>query len=107
MAERLGGNEELVLLAAASLGEQAYGVTVRQRLERETGSSVSLGAVYAILDRLERAGYVRSAWGEATPQRGGRRKRMFRVTAPGLAALRAMGRIRARLAHTVPAPKPA
>jgi len=105
MAERLGGTEELVLLAAASLGEQAYGVTVQQRLEREAGSTISLGAVYAILDRLERAGYVRSAWGEATPQRGGRRKRMFRVTASGLAALREMGRIRSRLAHTVPTPK--
>jgi len=107
MAERLGGNEELVLLAAASLGEHAYGVTVQQRLEQGTGSTVSLGAVYAILDRLERAGYVRSAWGEATPQRGGRRKRMFRVTAAGLAALREMGRIRSRLALTVPTPKPA
>jgi DNA-binding PadR family transcriptional regulator len=107
MTERLGGTEELVLLAAASLGEHAYGVTVQQRLEREAGSTVSLGAVYAILDRLEHAGYVRSAWGEATPQRGGRRKRMFRVTAPGLAALREMGRIRSRLAHTVAAPRPA
>lgn len=107
MAKRLAGFEELVLLAAASLGEHAYGVTVQQRLEEETGSGVAIGAVYAVLDRLERKGYVRSAWGEATPQRGGRRKRMFRVTAPGLAALREMGRIRSRLSHTVPAPKPA
>ena len=107
MAERLGGTEELVLLAAASLGGHAYGVTVQQRLEQEAGSTVSLGTVYAMLDRLERARHVRSAWGEATPQRGGRRKRMFRVTASGLAALREMGRIRSRLAHTVPAPKPA
>lgn len=107
MAERLGGTEELVLLAAASLGEHAYGVTVQQRLEQEAGSSVSLGAVYAILDRLERTGYVRSAWGDATPQRGGRRKRMFRVTASGVAALREMGRIRSRLAHIAPVPKPA
>jgi len=98
----LAGLEELVLLAAASLGEQAYGVTVQQRLEGETGSPVSLGAVYAVLDRLERKGYVRSSWGEATPQRGGRRKRMFRVTAPGLAALREMGRIRNRLSQPIP-----
>lgn len=98
MAKPLVGLEELVLLAAASLGDQAYGVTVQQRLEEESGSAVSLGAVYAALDRLERKGYVRSAWGEATPQRGGRRKRMFRVTAPGVTALRAMSRIRSRLA---------
>ncbi|HEV8264967.1 MAG TPA: PadR family transcriptional regulator [Gemmatimonadales bacterium] len=107
MAKRLAGLEELVLLAAASLGEQAYGVTVQQRLDAETGSAVSLGAVYDILGRLERKGYVRSAWGEATPQRGGRRKRMFRVTAPGLAALREMGRIRSRLSLLAPTPRPA
>ena len=95
--KRLAGFEELVLLATASLGEAAYGVTVQQRLEEETGSAVALGAVYAVLERLEHKGLVRSSWGEATPQRGGRRKRMFRVTAPGLAALREMSRIRARL----------
>lgn len=107
MPKRLAGFEELVLLAAASLSDQAYGVTVQQRLEEETGSPVALGAVYAVLDRLEHKGYVRSAWGEATPQRGGRRKRMFRVTAPGLTALREMRRIRSRLALAVPSPKPA
>src|SRR5256885_17027464 len=99
MKKRLAGFEELVLLATASLGEEAYGVTVQQRLEAETGSAVALGAVYAVLDRLERKGYVRSAWGEATPQRGGRRKRLFRVTAPGLNALRAIGQIRSRPAQ--------
>ena len=105
-SKRLAGFEELVLLATASLGEEAYGVTVQQRLEDETGSAVAIGAVYAVLDRLERKGFVRSAWGEATPQRGGRRKRMFRVTAPGLAALREMSRLRARLGGQ-PSPKPA
>jgi DNA-binding PadR family transcriptional regulator len=104
-SKRLAGFEELVLLATASLGEEAYGVTVQQRLAEETGSSVALGAVYAVLERLERKGLVRSAWGEATPQRGGRRKRMFRVTAPGLAALREMGRLRARLGAGQPIPR--
>lgn len=105
MPRRLAGFEELVLLATASLGEEAYGVTIQQRLEKETGGAVAVGAVYAVLDRLERKGFVRSAWGDATPQRGGRRKRMFRVTAPGLAALRDMGRIRSRLAQPPPIPK--
>jgi PadR family transcriptional regulator PadR len=100
--KRLAGFEELVLLAAASLGDEAYGVTVQQRLEHETGSAVSIGAVYAVLERLERKGYVRSAWGDATPQRGGRRKRMFTVTAAGATALRVMGRIRSRLAQPIP-----
>jgi PadR family transcriptional regulator, regulatory protein PadR len=101
-AKRLAGFEELVLLATSSLGDEAYGVTVQQRLTDETGRAVALGAVYAVLERLERKGLVRSTWGDATPQRGGRRKRMFRVTAPGLAALREMGRLRARLGQAIP-----
>jgi DNA-binding PadR family transcriptional regulator len=104
MKKRLAGFEELVLLATASLRDDAYGVAVQQRLQEETGSRVTIGAVYAVLDRLERKGLVRSAWGDATPQRGGRRKRMFRVTAPGLAALREMRGIRTRLA-TASVPK--
>jgi DNA-binding PadR family transcriptional regulator len=102
MPKRLAGFEELVLLATAALGDDAYGVTVQQRLEKETGSAVAIGAVYAVLERLEEKGFVRSSWGDATPQRGGRRKRMFRVTAPGLAALREMGRIRSRLSQPIP-----
>src|SRR6266850_924797 len=61
MKKRLAGFEELVLLATASLGGEAYGVTVQQRLAAETGSAVALGAVYAVLDRLERKGYARWA----------------------------------------------
>lgn len=102
MGKRLAGFEELVLLATASLGDEAYGVTVQQRLGEETGSPVAIGAVYAVLDRLERKGYVRSTWGDATPQRGGRRKRMFRMTAAGATALRDMGRLRSRLAQPIP-----
>ena len=104
MRKRLAGFEELVLLAAASLRAEAYGVTVQHRLAQETGSQVAIGAVYAVLDRLERKGLVRSEWGDATPQRGGRRKRMFRVTASGLAALREMRSIRSRLSEPVPRP---
>jgi DNA-binding PadR family transcriptional regulator len=105
MTKRLAGFEELVLLAVASLGDAAYGVTVQERLEAETRTPVSIGAVYAVLDRLERKGYVRSALGAATAERGGRRKRFFRPTAAGAAALREMDRIRSSL--WTPAPKPA
>jgi DNA-binding PadR family transcriptional regulator len=105
MTKRLAGFEELVLLAVASLGDAAYGVTVQERLEAETRSAVSIGAVYAVLDRLERKGHVRSWLGDATAARGGRRKRLFRVTPTGLAALREMDRIRAKL--WTPAPRPA
>ncbi len=79
----LGEFEEVVLLAVAVLVPQAYSVVVAEELERETGQTVSTGAVHAALQRLEQKGYLRSELGEATPERGGRRKRLFTVTALG------------------------
>ena len=100
---RIGAFEELVLLAVLGLGGAGYGVTIRAELEAETGEAISLGAVYATLDRLERKGLVRSTVGLATAERGGRRKRVFRVSAAGSAALRAMQRIRSQLGAPAPA----
>lgn len=100
---RIGAFEELVLLAVLGLDGSGYGVSVRAELEAETGETISLGAVYATLDRLERKGLVRSTVGPATPERGGRRKRVFRVSATGSAALRAMHRIRSQLGTPAPA----
>ena len=93
----LGGLEELALLVVVGLGQDAYGVAVQRRLERDARRRVALGAVYAALDRLERKGFVASVLGEATPQRGGRRKRMFAVTPAGLRALGEARRTRDRL----------
>ena len=107
MSKRLAGFEELVLLTVASLGAAAYGVTVQERLEAETRAAISIGAVYAVLDRLERKGFVRSWVGGATAERGGRRKRFFKASANGLAALREMDRIRASLWSPAPFPSPA
>jgi PadR family transcriptional regulator PadR len=70
------------------LGSDAYGVTVRLEIERRTGRSLSVGAVYSTLTRLEAKRYVSSETGEATAERGGRAKRHFRVEAEGLRALR-------------------
>ncbi len=86
-AERLGGFEELVLLAVASLAGDGYGVTIRDNVEDGTGQRVSVGAVYPTLDRLERKGYVKSRLGGATANRGGKRKRLYRVTARGTTAM--------------------
>jgi len=77
----LGEFEHIVLLALLRLEDRAYGVTVRQEIE------LSIGAVYATLDRLETKGYVRSRHGDPTPERGGRSKRFFRVTPKGVAAV--------------------
>ena len=83
----LGEFEHLVVLAVLRLGSQAYGVTVRQEIESRTRREVSIGAVYATLDRLEAKGYVKSRLGDPTPERGGRSKRFFEVTAKGLTAV--------------------
>lgn len=86
MAERdsLGEFEHLVVLALLRLEDRAYGVTVRREIELRAKRAVSIGAVYATLDRLERKGYVKSRRGDPTPERGGRSKRFFRVTAKGV-----------------------
>jgi PadR family transcriptional regulator PadR len=83
----LGEFEHIVILALLRLGDRAYGVTVRQEIEARTGREVSIGAIYATLDRLETKGYVRSQFGEPTPERGGRSKRFFHVTAKGMSAV--------------------
>jgi PadR family transcriptional regulator, regulatory protein PadR len=85
---RLGAFEHLLLLALVRLGDDTYGVPIRDELEARTGRLVSPGAIYTALDRLEQRGLVRSQLGEPTPARGGKRKRCYRLTAKGSAALR-------------------
>src|SRR5258706_11703335 len=82
----LGEFEYLLIAAAARLGDDAYGATIRQEIERATGTSCSIGALYTTLDRLEKKGLLKTAMGEATPQRGGRAKREVKVTAKGVEA---------------------
>jgi DNA-binding PadR family transcriptional regulator len=79
----LGEFEELVLLAAAVLTPEAYSVVIAEELEQQTGKTVTTGAVHAALQRLENKGLVSSQMGEATAERGGRRKRIFKVTVAG------------------------
>ena len=93
----LGEFEEVVLLAVAALVPKAYSVIIAEELERETGNSVSTGAVHAALQRLEQKGYLTSQLGEATAERGGRRKRLFTVTALGGRVLSEVHAVRSRL----------
>ena len=85
--DSLGEFEHLVLLALLRLQDRAYGVSVRHEIEGRANREVSIGAVYATLDRLEAKGYVNSSIGEPTRERGGRSKRFFRITARGVLAL--------------------
>ena len=86
--EYLGEFEQIVLLALLRLGKTAYGVPVRQEIERRTKRAVSVGALYSTLDRLEAKGYIASWFAEPTAERGGRSKRFFRVEPLGLKAVK-------------------
>jgi len=99
----LGELEQLVLLAALRLGEEAYAVSIRDQIAHRSGIDLSRSSVYVTLDRLDRKGYVTSRFGDPTPQRGGKAKRLFRVTAAGHRALAAAERAVASLRQAAPA----
>ena len=82
----IGEFEYLLLIAAARLGEGSYGAAIRQQIEKATGRRCSIGALYTTLDRLEAKGFVKTWMGDPTPQRGGRPKRLVRVTVKGVQA---------------------
>lgn len=76
------------MLAVIRLGEGAYGVPISRVIGEQTGRDIAFGTVYATLERLQEKGFVCSSLGDATPERGGRAKRYFRVTATGLRTVR-------------------
>lgn len=80
----LGEFEYLLLAAAVRLGDEAYGAAIRQEIEQATKTGCSIGALYTTIDRLETKGLLKTWMGDATPERGGRAKRMVRVTAKGI-----------------------
>jgi DNA-binding PadR family transcriptional regulator len=84
----LGEFEVIVLMAVLHLGEAAYGSTIRDEIERRTGRAVTRGAVYITLDRLEEKGLLASKPGDSVPSRGGRPRRLFHVTAPGVRSVK-------------------
>lgn len=83
-----GEFELLTLLAIAQLGDDAYGVTVRDVLEARTSRTVTLGAIYKTLGRLESKGMLEGAVMPPTGERGGRRKKVYRLTADARTAVR-------------------
>ena len=83
----LGEFEQVALLAILRLGDEAYGVTIRREIAACTDRDPAPGALYTTLDRLEEKGLVVSKYGDPTPERGGRAKRYFTVTASGVRAV--------------------
>lgn len=98
MRLHLGEFEQILLLALLTAGDETYGVAIRRAIEERTGRTVSPGAVYTALDRLERRGLVMSRLGDPTAQRGGKRKRYYRLEAAGEKLLRESQRALARMA---------
>jgi PadR family transcriptional regulator, regulatory protein PadR len=98
----LGEFELMLLLAVIHLGEEAYGVPVSRQLELHRGRNVSVGSVYAALERLEAKGLVTSNLGDPTPERGGKAKRYFRITKEGLRQVRETRRVLTSLWRTIP-----
>lgn len=85
----LGEFEYLLLTAAAGLGDNAYGASIREAIEATTERKCSVGALYTTIDRLEKKGLVKTWMGAATAERGGRAKRMVRVTPKGVQSAKA------------------
>lgn len=88
VSKTLGEFEQLVLFALVALGDTAYGASVRREIESRTGRPVSAGAVYTVLERLESNDLVSSWVGDPSPERGGRRKKHYRLKPAGAALLR-------------------
>lgn len=84
----LGELEQMILLAVLQCGDDAYGVTVQEQLAARTKRRVASGAIYMTLDRLEKKGLLVSSLSEPIAERGGRSKRLYRVTKPAVAALK-------------------
>lgn len=95
----LGEFELYVLHAIRHLGDDAYGVTIRRRIEERTGRSVSIGAVYATARRLVDKGLLSTEVSDPRPVRGGRARKMFSLTRSGSAALRHSTRMLRRMAE--------
>jgi DNA-binding PadR family transcriptional regulator len=104
MTERsyLGEFELMILLAVIHLGDEAYGVPISRELEAHRGRDVSVGSVYAALERLEGKGLVASSLGDPTPERGGKAKRYFRVTREGLRQVHNTRRVLKQMWRTLP-----
>src|SRR5690349_6046871 len=85
----LGELEQVVMLATLRTADDAYGVTIQDAIRRATGRDLTIGTIHKTLVRLEAKGLIESAMGAASPVRGGRAKRYYRVTPPGLKTLKA------------------
>jgi PadR family transcriptional regulator, regulatory protein PadR len=98
-----GEFEEVVLLLVGILAEDAYAYRIAEEFEIQTGRAASIGAIHSSLNRLEEKGFLRSAMGKSTAERGGRRKRIYTITAYGQRTLASAREFRMSLWKQFPA----
>jgi len=98
----LGELEELVLLTVGILYPEAYGVGVMDEIEKQAGRSLNISAVHSVLTRLEEKGFLTSEMSDPTEERGGRRKRIFLLTAAGKRALEEAHQLRTQMFNQIP-----
>ena len=94
--------EELILLAVWRLKDNAYSIPIHEQVSVITGETLSLGSIYMPLDRLVKRGYLVSYLSEATPERGGRHKRIYKLTREGLEALQKIRDVQERMWNGIP-----
>lgn len=99
---QLGEFEEVVMLTVGVLFEDAYGVSIKNEIEKRLDRKVSVGALQTALKRLEDKGYLKSYEGEATEERAGRPKKYFQITALGKRALEHIRSTREELWKAIP-----
>ena len=100
--DHLGEFEELVLLTIAMLYDDAYGIGIQKELKEKCGRSVTISTVHAALYRLKKKGFIASRYGEVTPERGGKRKMLFKVTQEGEGVLTRSREMREKLWKAIP-----
>ncbi len=99
---KLGNLEELILLMMMLVHEEAYGVTIRDAYKKHIGQDISLSAIHTVLRRLEKKGFITSEMGGATSVRGGRRKRLYKVTKYGYTTIAEIKAQRAKIWKLIP-----
>lgn len=100
--DHIGELEELILLLVLMLKEEAYGLAIRKALKEQANRNVTIGAVHGTVNRLESKGFIESSMGGATEERGGRRKRIFTITASGKKVLHKSRDVKVNLWQQIP-----
>lgn len=95
--KELSKAEEMVLLSIMRLADDAYGVTIRRQLHRDTGKDYTYGTLYGLLRQMNQKGYIRKTKGEPLPKKGGRGKSYFKLTPAGVRALKDAAKLHRRI----------